>query len=152
MQLLTYKASWNAFTTHQGNYITISSPDDIDIEPGCIYELELLLNLDLPEAMEAIANINPESQLNLISIYGPVKITDTLKVRLFNPTPDIITITKGLELFKVDLYKQSITLGGVNYDKSSDTCSFGFNNLESSWIRIPTSQIEFQNLYIQETE
>ena len=148
MLKLTYDAKWDAIQTDSLGCICITAPDDIELDANNVYEIELDINLQLPQGVSAIVKMYPFAYNNIIMCSGEMPfISKTLKVRLYNPLSREIKYMKGSPMFKVDFYRQSITLAGVSYNKETTKCMVDIDNLESSIVQIPNSQICFENIH-----
>lgn len=150
MLTINYNAKWEAIK-HYNNFTTITIPEDFYIDANTIYEISLNTNLSLPEGVTAKCQLNQNLPQCLIMLPGSIETTDNIVIRIYNPTKEDIKLTKNLDLLRLELYKQSITLSSVNYDKSEDKCSFSIDNLETSIVKIPESQLQFHNLMKDES-
>lgn len=152
MYSIQYKANYNAINTDKNyNQITMSLPDTLIIKPRSSICLSMPVEINLPEDWDCLLNINP-------LLDHPPLLTNSIPhnmmhhIILFNPTDDELFYSKDTKLFNLTFYKKSIVLAGVSYDKSNNRCTFGFDQLESSFVKVPVEHISFENLYIQETE
>lgn len=147
MYKIDYKASYDAIHIDQEhNQITLKTKDVLLIKANSKIVLDLPVDIILDEGWECNLFINPVLDDPPI-LVNPYVSSDYLHhIILYNPTNEDICYNKETELFKLMFYKQSIVLANVDYDKSTGKCTFGFDNLESSFVKIPVNHLTFTRL------
>lgn len=147
MYKINYKADYNAFHIDTLNsQLTLSVPSAIRIKAHDYIIIGLDIDLMIPDDWECILNINPALDHAPMMINSSLPFRFIHNIKLYNYTNENIAIKPNTELFKLDFYKKSITLANVIYDRNTDTCSFNFEQLESSFVHVPPQHISFEKI------
>lgn len=147
MYKISYKADYNAFHIDTlNNQLTLSVPYTIRIKSHDYISIGLNIDLMVSDDWECILNINPALSHAPMMINSSLPFRFIHSIKLYNYSNENIVIEPNTELFRLDFYKKSITLANVIYDRSTDTCSFNFEQLESSFVHVPPQHISFEKI------
>lgn len=137
---IKYKASYQAINRSEQGYFTIHLPEPINIPARSSIKISLPIDILLPDGWDCDYSINPVlDNPPLLACNAPYNMA--YNTTLFNPTNEDLFYDADKELFRLIFYKQSIVLSGVSYDQKSNQCSFSFDQLESSYVRVPDNHI-----------
>lgn len=150
--VIQYSAKWGAIhPSPENSKIFLTCPMDLEISPGQGVIIELPLTINFPIGVTAklsLYNINN----NPLLLLSEPDLVDNVKIFLMNLNAySSIKISQFEPICKIDFYRESLTLSGINYNKETDTCTINsIDQLESSIVQIPPAQLQFENIYKKE--
>lgn len=146
---IQYNAKWEAIKpSSEINKIFLTCPMNLEIEPGRGVIIELPLTLNLPSGVTGKLSLYNIDNNPLLLLSDP-DLVSNVKIFLMNLNSfSSIKISQFEPICKIDFYRESLTLSSINYNKETNTCSItSIDQLESSIVQIPPSQLQFENTY-----
>lgn len=118
----------------------------IQVKNHSVVSVEIPIIINLPSGVEIDFHIHPEQgYLMLTQGVQPYLGGKCLEILIYNPSEFDWNINPGDPLVRLDVYRTSITLAGVDYSKNTQICNIVYDNLEASLVKIPSAQLCFVN-------